>query len=410
MDRTKINIGTYYLAAYASTEEHVKELAECGIDMVVNMRYDLPTLDLFSKYGVGAIVTGILPGWFGGNGSNAGTMKDTNPIEKYDIAASAFKDHPAIWGIDTGDEPSALDFPHYGEIFKRVKNGFEGHFPYLNIYPSYAVKGSNTDQEVLEQLGTEDFAAYIKSFCENVESDYICFDYYLYSADLTGLYETLSVVSDAALEQERQMWMVLQVNSHQEDKWISTEQLRFQAYSALAFGAEVITWACYCAGWWYNHVLDKQGNKTQQYEKLKTVNGEIRDLSQEYMKYRPVETKFVGDFTEEDLAKTNREAVDTLDTDCFKDFKVNTGHKLLVGIRKCGDSIEGCEIGKEALMICCADDPYDEMPTVCDISFRLNGEKVSAFGRADMQPLIQKEDGSYGLRIRSNEGILITAE
>ena len=178
MDRSKINIGTYYLAAYASTEEHVKELAECGIDMVVNMRYDLPALDLFSKYGVGAIVTGVLPGWFGGNGSNAGTMKDTNPIEKYDLAAATFKDHPAIWGIDTGDEPSALDFPHYGEIFEHVRNGFKEQFPYLNIYPSYAVKGSNTEQEILEQLGTEDYKTYIQSFCENVESDYICFDYY----------------------------------------------------------------------------------------------------------------------------------------------------------------------------------------------------------------------------------------
>ena len=35
MDRSRINIGTYHLAGYARTEEHIKDLAECGIDFVM---------------------------------------------------------------------------------------------------------------------------------------------------------------------------------------------------------------------------------------------------------------------------------------------------------------------------------------------------------------------------------------
>ena len=186
MDPSKLNIGAYYLAPYASTEQHVKEVAECGIDMIVNMRYDLNTLDLFHKYHVGAIVTGIVPGWFGGDGSNAGTMEMKNPLEAYKGAAEAFTDHPAIWGIDTGDEPSSFDFGHYGRVFEAVKEGFPKKFPYLNIYPSYGVKGTNTEQEIRAQLGTDTFAQYIQRFCDNVDSDYICFDYYLYSANLRG--------------------------------------------------------------------------------------------------------------------------------------------------------------------------------------------------------------------------------
>ena len=409
MDRKKINIGTYYLAPYASTEEHVKDLAECGIDMIVNMRNDKAALDLFSKYGVGAMVTGILPGWFGGNGSNAGTMSVANPMEKYEQASIGFTDHPAIWGIDTGDEPSALDFPYYGQIFDRVREGFPGKIPYLNIYPSYGVKGSNTPLEIDEQLGVEDYPAYIRSFCENVVSDYICFDYYLYSADLSGLYESLCVVSKACQKYERQMWIVLQVNSHQEDTWISTDQLRFQAYSAMAFGAEVIIWACYCAGWWYNHVLDKQGNKTPQYEKLKTVNAEVHALSDEYMKYTHAETYFVGDFSEEEVRKTDKSVMCELNTDRFKELKVTPGHKLIVGLRRYDHSVGEKKEVKEALMICSADDPYDKQSTVGRISFCAKG-KVRALGRSDMQPLIQNEDGSYSLEIRPNEGILIVEE
>ncbi|MBQ7915173.1 MAG: hypothetical protein IJ315_00110, partial [Firmicutes bacterium] len=71
------------------------------------------------------------------------------------------------------------------------------------------------------------------------------------------------------------MWIVLQVNSKHKEEWISENNLRFQAYTAMAFGAENIIWACYTAGWWHNQVLDEKGEKTQQYEKLKKVNGEI---------------------------------------------------------------------------------------------------------------------------------------
>lgn len=408
MDRTKINIGTYYLAPYASSEAHVKELAECGIDFVVNMRYDLSVLDRFEKYGVGAVVTGILPGWFGGNGSNAGTMSSSNPMEKYLLAAESFTDHPAIWGIDTGDEPSSLDFPYYGEIFKQVKNGFEKKIPYLNIYPSYGVKGSNTPEEVLAQLGTKNYQEYIDAFCNNVDSNYICFDYYLYSADIKGLYETLKIVSDTCVRKRLQMWMVLQVNSHQEDVWISEEQLRFQANCALAFGAEVITWACYTAGWWYNHVLDKQGNKTKQYERLKKVNSEIHALSEEYMKYRHVETHFVGQFEEDELSGTGCLAESVLNTFCYHDFKVSDGGKLLIGLRCVGT--KGCADYKEALMICPASDPYGENKGVCQISFKAGNKKIRALGSRDWTTLTLCEDETYLLDIRSNEGILLVEE
>ena len=135
MNRNRLNIGTYFLRPYACSEAHVKDLADCGIDFVVCMQNDPKTLDLFTKYNVGAIVTGILPGWWGGDGDNAGTMREKNPWSAYEKGAASFKDHPAIWGIDTGDEPSALDFPYYGEVLKFV----EKNFPELTQYISSSV-------------------------------------------------------------------------------------------------------------------------------------------------------------------------------------------------------------------------------------------------------------------------------
>ncbi len=69
LDKTKLNIGTYILQPYARSEAHIKDLVDSGIDFVIGMDYDVPTLNLFKKYGIGAVVSGVVPGWWGGDGN-----------------------------------------------------------------------------------------------------------------------------------------------------------------------------------------------------------------------------------------------------------------------------------------------------------------------------------------------------
>ena len=278
MDRSRLNIGAYILQPYARTEQHVKDIADCGIDFMTCVQNDRAMLDLFRKYHVGAIVSGVVPGWWGGDGDNAGQLSKRNPMSSYEKAAAGFKDHPAVWGIDIGDEPSALDFPYYGKVFERVDQLFPNQFPYLNLYPNYASVSQNTAEQTVNQLGTRTYQEHIAEYIKHVPADYLCYDFYLYSINVHQAYENLRTVADACLGAGRSMWIVLQVNSNNKDKWISENELRFQAYTAMAFGAENIIWGCYTAGWWYNNVLDDKGNKTQQYDKLKRVNAEIHRL------------------------------------------------------------------------------------------------------------------------------------
>ncbi|MBR5288102.1 MAG: hypothetical protein IKU34_05855 [Clostridia bacterium] len=403
VNASELTIGAYYLAPYASTKEHVRDLAQCGIDVVVNMRNDRAALDLLAEHGVGAIVSGIVPGWFGGDGSNAGTMSQKNPLEKYELAAQRFQDHPAIIGIDAGDEPSSLDFEHYGKAIELIRTHFPGKTAYLNIYPRYAVKGSNTPQEIAAQLGTQSYGEYIERYVRWVNTPYICFDYYLYSADLPGLYESLWTVSRACRTYGRKMWMVLQVNSHQPDIFVSEKQLQFQANCALAFGAQTIIWACYCAGWWYNHVLDKQGNKTQQYDKLRRVNARLHRLGRTYMKYRHEETHFLGGFGMEELSGTGCEAIRMLETQRFRALSAG-GEKLLVG-RMTSRAGKG-----EALFIAAADDPSGAHGRTHRVTFACDASRVFAQDGEGERLLEPDADGMYSLQIDSCCGILLRTE
>jgi hypothetical protein len=83
---------------------------------------------------------------------------------------------------------------------------------------------------------------------------------------------------------------VLQVNSNDDTVFLSADQLRLEAYCALAYGARTISWACYSPEWWHNNVLDRDGNKTEQYEKLKAVNAELHRFTHEYEGYKHLYT------------------------------------------------------------------------------------------------------------------------
>ncbi len=406
MNRERLNIGVYHLREYARTEDHVRDLRDCGIDFVICMNYDKPTLDLFEKYGVGAIVSGIVPGWWGGDGDNAGKMAAANPLEKYDEAAAKFTDHPAIWGIDAGDEPSALDFPHYGKVMRRMENLFPNQFAYLNLYPNYASVSQNNAAETVNQLGTPTYAEHIDKYCEFVGEDYLCYDFYMYSASVTGAYENLRIVADACRMTGRSMWIVLQVNSNNPAKWISENQLRFQAFSSMAFGAENITWACYTAGWWHNQVVDEHGEKTEQYDKLKKVNAEIRTLADDYMKYRTTSTHFVG-FADDSpwLAKVNQKPTASLNTGIFEDVRAENGEELVIG-----QMVSRENPAEYALFLCAADDPTDVSGKTYNVVFRADEREVRALSNEGEIPVVKRADGRCSIEMKSCGGVLLTAK
>lgn len=403
MNRDKLNIGTYILRPYARTEAHIRDLRDAGIDFVTCMENDRAALDLFARYNVGAVLSGIVPSWWGGDGDRAGQLEKTNPIDKYVDAAAKFVDHPAVWGIDVGDEPSALDFPYYGKVIDKVNSLFPKQFAYLNLYPNYASVSQNTASQTVNQLGTPTYAEHIDQYVKYVGTDYICYDFYLYSINVPKAYENLRVVSDACLRTGRSMWIVLQVNSNREEEWITEDGLRFQAYTAMAFGAENIIWACWTAGWWHNQVVDENGKKTQQYEKLKKVNAEIHRLANMYDNYRRTATHFVGFEGTDWLEGVNVKSTSSLDSGFFFDVKAENGMPLVIGEMTGKKRSDG-----HALFVCAADDPYGKDPKTTKILFTAREKTVHAYG-GDGDIPVTKNGDVYSVEIKSNAGIIITA-
>lgn len=274
-----LKIGAYILRPYARTENHIKDIKDAMIDFIVSMNYDIKTLDIFKKYSIGAILSDVLPHWWGGEGENSGEMKNKNPLAKYEMALDEYIHHPSVWGIDMGDEISSEDFSHLSEIVSLFKAKNIAPFPYTNLYANYGVYATSGEDERMRQWGCRTYREYIEKYCETVPLDYVCFDHYPYSCENTDLYlENLSIVSDLCSKYGKDMWVVGQVSSSDEEKVISLEQMRFQITNAVKYGAKTFIWACYTGGWWHNHPISENGEKTSVYESLKTVNAEAKEL------------------------------------------------------------------------------------------------------------------------------------
>ena len=419
MSGFRIGTGGYYKTnPRVCTERHVREMKEAGIDFVSDVEIDNRAfLDVLHKYGLSAVVLRAIGYWCGGNGSRSGKMSEVYPRESYEQSMRNLEnglDHPAVIGHMLSDEPSAADMGYIGEIASLLKARMPEKLVYVNLYPCYASVDENTSEQKTSQLGCSNYQEYVETYCRTVPLDYISFDHYPFFDDdettlakLPRYYGNFKVVADACRRSGRALWYDPQVNSRVgASRSLSRGNLRFQIGVALAFGAETLVWECWCPGWWTNNVYTAEGDKTEQYDKIKDVNLELRRVAPEYMRYRNVATHFVGEWPRQlELGKCGIEAVHSCDTGFFVNLAATDGSPILVG-----EMVSRCEDDNgRALWVFGADDPADARGRVHEISFKSTAERVSAVGPNGPVPCSRNLDGTCSFKMTDNSYVLIQA-
>lgn len=403
-DRNRLNIGIYGFDPSVWDDRHVDDLKACGVDFVVELPYTNKTescakvLDLFQSRGMGAFVSRVVKGWSGAYTHATGRMRDYRPLGEYERAAAKFVDHPAVWGICFCDEPSAMDMKTCGEDYAALERLFPGKVIMFNLYPNYANAAKPDGDQVKSELGVSNYQEYLDSFCANVRSDYLCYDFYPYRAEnhIGKFWANFELVATACERTSRDLWIVLQVNSRFKDKWISENQLRYQAYAAMAYGARTVMWACYTQWWWHNAVI-VDGEKTRQYDRLRKINHEIKSIAPRYMAYRRKSTSFVGFAGTPWLEDVAVESVDEFNGAGVTGLKADDNGPLVVG-----NLVSRRDDGVRALFILAADDPYDVGNKARKVSFSVGGSRIRISGREGEIPF-KIDDGGVSFVFRSND-------
>ena len=218
-------------------------------------------------------------------------------------------------------------------------------------------------------------------------------------------YDNFRIVADACRRTGRALRFVPQVNSQKPKMWLSANMLRFQGFVTMAFGGESVAWACWAKGWWHNLVLDAKGEKTEQYEKLKTVNGELKTVGAAYMRFRNVATHFVGYAADDpDLKGLPVVSPAELDAGYVTGLGAADGRPLLVG--EMAPRAAGTEA--KAFLVVATEDPFDESPAVRTVRFRLGeGLRATVIGGAGEIAPVADAEGRLGFPLASSAGALL---
>ena len=256
-------------------------------DSAANVEAMRNIVDMFYRNGIKTILSV-------GNWLNTG--------DKYQLDyVPDFSNHEGFAGFFAWDEPLPTDeylnaIATYAEWYKGVYADKEVPFM-VNLNPSYSSLFNGSTE-----YGTLDYTTYpeyIKAYCDIVLSKFdgtsiqkfLSVDTYPIKSDGTlrenFLYD-MAVLKAYAMESEAHMQVILQACGYGEgyDVAPTEEQLRLQLYTALAFGADNVAWYEYApTSETIDAPLDLEGNPTDVYNSLQTVNNELATFGSLYKNY-----------------------------------------------------------------------------------------------------------------------------
>ena len=415
MNASRIQVGMTAFRGDMASDRLVRATKEAGIDFVVSYENlgGRAALDCLQRHGLGCLLGGAVPRWWGGSGRN-GKMAETFPLEAFEKAAKGFADHPAVWGIPIGDEPSALDMPHVGAVARTVARAFPAQFPFICLFPIYALPSGTAQRTAAESmLGVPTYDAYVAAACRELPMDFLMTDIYPWgwSVRRSQFVENIRVISDAALGTGRRWGVVLQqnqcVSGPYTNRTMTANTMRYQAFSAMAYGAEVFMWACWAPIWWKDNFIEGGEVNPRAFARLKTVNDELHAFSPHYMRFRRVTTDLVGiDRKAFDPRGEIRQAVLPYGNgSVFHEVHTADESALAVGHMVARDGS-----GASAMFVAAIDDPEGENGREHELLFRAARTPTLVIGNDGLRMLPSGDGGTYRVPIRSNQAVLVIAE
>ncbi|MBQ9813359.1 MAG: hypothetical protein IJM54_08595 [Thermoguttaceae bacterium] len=219
------------------------------------------------------------------------------------------KDDPTVVGYYIIDEPGAYCNRSLAAAVEAVKKYAPGKLAYINLYPGYA---STIGADVDSQLGTFSYREYLERYVQEVKPQFLSYDNYMiqYSEDMrtmgrgivhfTDLFEVRAVAQKYNLP----FWFIGTCLCLREPSSPPTaERYAYQMYTALAAGAEGLTWFLYYPRYphaWQDAPIDENGNKTLSWTYLRDVNEQMKSLGTYLQGYRSTECGLTPFYTKEE--------------------------------------------------------------------------------------------------------------
>ncbi len=257
----------------AQTNERYAELRDAGFNISFSHFYHDEQVEraLEAARGTGVKIMATSTGVYG----------DTkNSVDK-------FKDHPGVAGYFLRDEPTVAGFKDLSSFRDRIMAADSTHLLYLNLLPSMVSAA---------EIGARDYEDYVQRYVDEVRIPLISFDFYpiVENKDAgiiyprTSIYENFEIVSKVAKRNGIPFWAFCLATAHDPYPIPTPVHLRFEAFTALAYGAQGIQYFTYwqpgSETWNFHHApIDETGKRTDTYYLIRDLNREIRALTKVFL-------------------------------------------------------------------------------------------------------------------------------
>ena len=254
-----------------------------SMNSIVNIEQTRQIIDFFWSQGIGTFA-------FQNNG--AGNLNNNFAQSGY----PDFSDCEGFMGFLIWDEPTVESMDKMVTQIESFENAYAGTDVILmgNLLPSYAsIFGGNTPDKAA-------YKAYLQKYCDVVLSKvsgtkWLSIDTYPILADKTlyksflydiGTLKTVALANDAHAHVILQAYGFVESGNADKERMPSEAELRMQAYAAMAFGVDSMSWYVYSPN---GHgecdtAVDVNGTVTneEKYNAFKNINAELTAIGKVY--------------------------------------------------------------------------------------------------------------------------------
>lgn len=254
------------------TDNNFKIIKEGGFNislaLVADMNLTRQTLRCANAAGIKVMV-------------NCPQTKTLNSIPKN---VASIRRNNAVMGYYIKDEPDASQFPELRKLRDAIYKADPDHFPFFNLYP------------IIEpsRLKAKSYKDYLLEFIKTVDTPMFSYDNYpiqKINGRITvkdSFYENLEIASEVSKETGRPFWAFCMSTPHLSYPTPTLGELQFEAFSALAYGAQGLSYYTYCQEdskeiKYTDAPINLKGEKTKIWYLCQDNNRQIQALSNVFL-------------------------------------------------------------------------------------------------------------------------------
>jgi len=304
----------------------LKKMRECGFTVAGFVRPG--ALKLCHKAGLMAIVSDPRVSNYDWNNVDPQIARSNVTSLVAEVGSS-----PAVFGYYLRDEPSAGAFPGLATVAALIREMAPGKWPYINLLPNYASA---------EQLGTPTYPEYLQKFCTVCLPTILSYDHYALMDDgslRNGYWKNLEQMRAAARRNGLPFWNIVLGEAHFFYREPTAADLRFEAYSSLAYGVRGLAYFQYFAPHVGNYrmaAIDQFGNPTPTWGYLQNVNLQIAALAPTLLQLTSDDVYHLNIVPDGCHGSTNHDLVTGMESGDFMagDFTHADGHRYTLIVNK----------------------------------------------------------------------------